>query len=186
MVMEQKKTFTAFSGFSRIAHGKLEEVLTSVWEYTKEHEAVETLIFDDSTGKQAHFDLRGTLDEVLRRVKPPEKKKGPGRPRLGVVCSEVCLLPRHWEWLEEQPHKASGTLRRLVESAMRNMTPEQKEQMIIDATGRFMWAVAGDLEGFEEASRALYNRKWAVLDALTAPWPDDVKTQIVRMTDSVR
>lgn len=48
---------------------------------------------------------------------PP--RRGPGRPKLGVVAREVTLLPRHWEWLAGQAGGASMALRRLVEQASR-------------------------------------------------------------------
>jgi hypothetical protein len=49
---------------------------------------------------------------------PP--RRGPGRPKLGVVAREVTLLPRHWEWLARQAGGASMTLRRLVDQASRD------------------------------------------------------------------
>jgi hypothetical protein len=39
------------------------------------------LIFENETGRQVDFDLRGTLDDILERVKTREAPKGPGRPR---------------------------------------------------------------------------------------------------------
>lgn len=50
---------------------------------------------------------------------PVPPRRGPGRPKLGVVAREVTLLPRHWEWLARQAGGASVTLRRLVEQASR-------------------------------------------------------------------
>lgn len=139
------------------------------------------LVFRADTGRQVDFDLSGTREEVLARALPPEPRKGPGRPRIGVECGEVCLMPRHWEWLDRQPKRASATLRRLIEDAMKNMTPEERARERTEAVHTFMWAVAGDLPGFEEASRALYAGKREVFDALIAPWPKDIVTQIKEM-----
>ncbi len=83
-------------------------------------------------------------------------KPGPGRPKLGVVGREVTLLPRHWDWLSAQPGGASVTLRKLVEAARKQGQGEQKIRQTQDVAYRFMYAIAGDLPGFEEAARALY------------------------------
>jgi len=174
-------SYFAFSGNHRIASGGLETVLTALHGYvnrTDGNDTANVLIFRADTGRQVDFDLTGTLEEVLARALPAEVKKGPGRPRIGVHCGEVCLLPRHWEWLERQPKKASATLRRLVEQAMKSMTAEERARERVEAAHTFMWAVAGDQPGFEEATRALYAGKREVFDALIAPWPEDIVAQI--------
>ncbi|MFP4153403.1 MAG: DUF2239 family protein [Alkalispirochaeta sp.] len=176
-------TYFAFAGDKRIASGELETVLTDLHSFVNRNNGNDTpsfLVFRADTGRQVDFDLTGTLDEVLARALPEKPKKGPGRPRIGVHCGEVCLLPRHWEWLERQPKKASVTLRLLVEQAMKNMTPEERARERVEAAHTFMWAVAGDKPGFEEASRALYAGKREVFDALIAPWPEDIVAQIRR------
>ena len=53
-------------------------------------------------------------------VPAPPTKRGPGRPKLGVVAREVTLLPAHWTWLANQPGGASVALRRLVDAARRD------------------------------------------------------------------
>jgi hypothetical protein len=161
-------------------------VVSDAWAYVQEHPEAQLLAFDTETGKHVDFDLRGTRDEALARVLPPERKRGPGRPRLGVVCSEVCLLPRHWDWLERQPRSASATLRRLVDAARKSETAEDRARESIDTAARFMWDMAGDFEGFEEATRALYARKWGVFHRLITPWPEDVKKQIDELTAPAR
>jgi hypothetical protein len=64
-------------------------------------------------------------DEIKRTDSPagsqpaaPSVKRGPGRPKLGVVAREVTLLPAHWEWLASQPGGASVALRRLIDAAL--------------------------------------------------------------------
>ena len=41
-----------------------------------------------------------------------------------------------------------------------------------------MYAMAGDLPGFEEAARALYASEFARLDDLIQPWPDDIRSHV--------
>ncbi len=181
MPTQPANLFTAFSGYTHVATGELPTVLTRVRELLRQEKPAQVLIFDESSGKQVDFDLRGTLQEVLARVSPPSPKKGPGRPSLGVVCREVSLLPRHWEWLESQPARASGTLRRLVDAASRNESVEGRSRRRVEAAGRIMWSLAGNLEGFEEASRALYARKWDDFSARIAAWPEDLRRHLQRM-----
>lgn len=90
-----------------------------------------------------------------------------GRPKLGVTAGEVTLLPRHWTWLGRG---ASARLRGLVDDAMRAPTGRAR----IDALGNLLWTVAGDLPGFEEATRWLYRGDWAQLHTFTDRWPGDL------------
>jgi hypothetical protein len=195
--MSDNTTYTAFVGPRRIATGDLSAVLTAAH---AEFDARDTsdarvtggeaiLFFRDDTGRQVEFDLNGSLEELLRRTAPDQPsdgpKKGPGRPRIGVQCGEVCLLPRHWEWLERRPKRASATLRLLVEQAMKNMSPEERLQDRIDAVHSVMWVLAGDRVGFEEASRALYAQKWEVFNLLIAAWPEDIVDHLRGMLGEV-
>ncbi len=184
--MKDSERYSTFSGFRNIATGDLEEIIERTYDFLRNNEQQSILIFDNKTGKQIDFNFDGTLQEVMQNNLPPEPKKGPGRPRLGVVNGEISLLPRHWEWLQQQPQNASASLRRLIESAVKNTKPEDEEKQSIDAAGKFMWAIAGNLIGFEEASRALYSRKWIIFDMLTASWPDDVRNHLGLMLKSVR
>ncbi len=182
-------TYTAFAGEKKIASGSLEVVLTAAYHHARQERGEDTanlLFFRDDTGEQVDFALHGTLEESLERALPKQSQKGPGRPRMGVQCGEVCLMPRHWQWLERQPKRASATLRRLVEGAMKNMTPEERELERIEATQRFMWVTAGNRSGFEEAVRALYARRWDVFDAIIGLWPADIVDHIHTMLDPVR
>jgi hypothetical protein len=182
--MKTEKHYTAFAGLTRIAAGNLEAVLREI--RNRAGAAGQVLIFDDETGKQFDIDLRGSPEEVPAGTMPLQGKKGPGRPKLGVVSREVSLLPRHWEWLERQPQKASGTLRRLVEAARKNDRSETHHREAIEATDRFMWSIAGNLAGFEEAGRALYARNWSKFDEMIAAWPRDIKDHLSMMLGPVR
>lgn len=137
------------------------------------------LIFQDQTGKQVDFDLRGSIQDVLDRVAPKPVRTGPGRPRLGVTSREISLLPRHWEWLETQPNGASATLRRLVDEARKRDSGASQSRAAIDATGRVMTAIAGNLPGFEEAYRALYARDPVKLEQQVRAWPQDVREYLL-------
>src|SRR5262245_3846770 len=110
----------------------------------------------------------------------------PGRPKLGVVAREVTLLPRHWEWLGAQPGGASVALRKLVEEARRANGDADRARAARDAAYRFMSVMAGNLAGFEEASRALFADDRRRFVGLVAGWPDDVRDHVVRLAFSDR
>jgi hypothetical protein len=91
-----------------------------------------------------------------------------------VVAREVTLLPRHWEWLSSQPGGASVALRKLVEQAKKAGLSSDRVRQAQTASYRFMSAMAGNLDGFEEAARALFAADRGRFEALIAPWPSDV------------
>jgi uncharacterized protein len=178
--MGNELTYTAFKGHSIFASGPLEKVLPELKKQFDADKSVMVLVFDDATGKQVDFDLRGTEAQVLARVLPAPRT-GPGRPKLGVVSREISLLPRHWEWLEEQPSGASAALRRLVDEARRREQGRQRVRLALDAAARFMSAMAGNLPGYEEATRALYAKDRARLESLTTKWPRDVRKHMLQL-----
>ncbi|MEA2888759.1 MAG: uncharacterized protein QOD11_3119, partial [Bradyrhizobium sp.] len=108
------------------------------------------------------------------------------RPKLGVVAREVTLLPRHWEWLTTQPGGASVSLRKLVEAARRANGDKDRSRAARDAAYHFMSAMAGNLPGFEEASRALFTDEPRRFSSLISAWPDDIRDHIVRLAFSDR
>jgi hypothetical protein len=176
-------TLTAFAGVRRLASGPRAEVLRAVKAHA-DGGGEPVLVFDDETGRQVDFDLRGTADEVVARAEPRRRVAGPGRPKLGVVAREVTLLPRHWQWLERQAGGSSAALRRLVEEARRREPDRARARRALDAAGTFLWAMAGDLAGFEEASRALYARQGERLRALSARWPRDIREHGLALFDA--
>jgi hypothetical protein len=178
--MESEQTYTAFKGQTMIAAGTLGQVLPELKKRFDADKGVMMLVFDDASGRQVDFDLRGTLEQVMARVLPG-KQMGPGRPKLGVVSREISLLPRHWEWLEQQPSGASAALRRLVDEARHREQGRQRVRLALDAAARFMSAMAGDLAGFEEAARALYAKDRTRLESLTRKWPSDVREHMLHM-----
>lgn len=172
-------SYTAFQNNKRVAKGPLEEIALKLKKKYEEDETSTFLIFDDQSGRTLEFlDFSGTNEQVLQRIQvylPREESKssGPGRPKLGVVAREVSLLPRHWEWLAQQPGGASVTLRKLVEEKAKSGLSSPREA--IDATYRFLSVAAGDLPGYEEALRALYKKDGKRFAALINDWPKDLR-----------
>ena len=150
------------------------------------HRRCTPLVLDDATGEALEFDLRGTADEVRARLRSapteaPPAPRGPGRPKLGVVAKEVTLLPRHWGWLSRQPGGASVTLRRLVEEARRAGSAKDQARQAGEALDRAMRTLAGDLPGYEDASRAFWRGEQAAFERLTKAWPADVRSYVRRL-----
>ena len=189
--MENNRTYTAFAGERLIAAGNLETMLRQTKSRLDQGEAERILIFEDQTGVQIDFDFRGTPEEVLQRLNThprfasgeasAEVRTGPGRPKLGVVCREISLLPRHWEWLDQQSGGASGVLRKLVDEARKRGRGKELARLAVEAAGKFMWVMAGNLPNFEEASRALYAKDSQRLTSLIGEWPKDIRDHLERL-----
>jgi uncharacterized protein len=178
---------TAFAGNRRVASGGLGDVAVEVKGLADRGEAAPILVFDDDSGRTIEIDLRGTREQMLARLatattweKAPSvtadasAPRGPGRPKLGVVAREVTLLPRHWEWLGMQPGGASVALRRLVEDARRTSGKRDAVRHAQESAYRFMSTLAGDLPGFEEATRALFARNAGRFGECIEGWPRDI------------
>lgn len=179
--MEESQTYTSFLGTDRIASGPLETVLPVLKEHFDRDPGAAVLVFDDQTGRQIDFDLRGPLPEVLARALPRKPRTGPGRPKLGVTSREISLLPRHWAWLERQPNGASAAIRRLVDQARRQDPADQRAREAVEAAGRFLSAMAGNFPNYEEATRALYARDRARLESLIREWPPDIRSHALQL-----
>ncbi|MFP2924990.1 DUF2239 family protein [Pyxidicoccus sp. 3LG] len=187
---EGQAGYTAFAGTRCLASGALEDVALKVKAWVDGGEPAPAVIYEDATGYAVHPDLRGSREDVLRglaerRARAAEaeepRRSGPGRPKLGVVSREVSLLPRHWEWLNAQPSGASAALRRLVEEAMRGGKGHERARRSQEAADRFMHAVAGDLPGCEEASRAFHAGNAERLAQLIQSWPEDIRHHVHRL-----
>ena len=172
---------TAFAGTRRIASGELRHVALKARRAFASGGRV--LVFEDASGRQLDLPLELPEGELLRQLAAPmptpdpapAPARGPGRPKLGVVAREVTLLPRHWHWLAAQPGGAAVALRRLVEDARRVSANEDRRRAAQEAAYRFMQALAGDLPGYEDASRALFAGDAARFEERTATWPEDVR-----------
>lgn len=195
-------TCTAFDGYRRIASGPLPDVAVAARRAHDDQAAGPVLIYNDATGQVVDVDLRGSNGEIMARLTPATPAaqfdappsaapdgataRGRGRPKLGVVSREVTLLPRHWEWLAQQPGGASVALRKLVDQARHTDggTTQQRQQQ--EAAYRFMSSMAGDLPGFEEATRALFAHDQAQFTQHAAAWPGDVRQYAMQMAFGVK
>ena len=182
---------TAFEGARRIASGDLLQVVLKVKKVVDRGERGPVVIFDDRTSHVIEVDFRGSSADVERRLAagsgtdgsdtPADARRGPGRPKLGVVAREVTLLPRHWDWLNSQPGGASVALRKLVEEARRANESADRVREAQDAAYRFMSAMAGDRPGFEEATRAFFAGDRARFDDLVERWPNDIREHVCQL-----
>jgi len=189
--MENIQTYTAFAGERLLVSAEIQKTLLRVKRQFDKDKKTPILVFEDRTGKQIDFDLLGTPVQVLARLAshpffvPKDatspQRNGPGRPKLGIISREVSLLPRHWEWLEKQPSGISGTLRRLVEDAKRQDPDKERARMAREAADKFMWAMAGNFPGFEEATRALYASDQKRFEKLIRNWPVDIRRYLNRL-----
>jgi hypothetical protein len=178
---------TAFEGTHLIASGELIPVALAAKAVVDRGASV--LVFDDETGETIEVDFRGTPEDVRARLanpgtEPGDTSRGRGRPKLGVVAREVTLLPRHWEWLNGQPGGASVALRKLVEEAGRANAGRDRTRRAQEAAYRFMSAMAGNLPGFEEATRAFFAGDAGRFAGLTEPWPIDIRDHARRMAEA--
>jgi hypothetical protein len=178
-------SFTAFVGSKRLASGPLTQVALAAKKAIDRGAPHTVLIYNDATGRAIDIDSRGSDAEVLARLTTPSPTspaaRGRGRPRLGVVAREVTLLPRHWQWLGTQPGGASVALRKLVEAARRTRSATDHRRSQEEAAFHFMSAMAGNLENFEEACRALFAHDRARLEELSRKWPGDVRDHTIRL-----
>ena len=158
-------SFTAFLAGKQIASGERDDIARAIKAHLSEHDGA-VLVFEDSSGRITDLDYRDAAPRCA------------GRPKLGVQAREVTLLPRHWEWLSEQPNGASAALRRLVEEA-RSKGPGENERR--DFVYRFMQAACGDMLGYEEALRALYAGREEGFFELVHQWPDDIVRYIRKL-----
>lgn len=186
---------TAFAGKRLIASGGLLQVALKAQEALEGDKFAQVLIFDDVTSKLVEVDLRGTPEDLSRRIAETESAdaqgtedlpadggvRKPGRPRLGVVAREVTLLPRHWEWLASQPGGTSVALRKLVEQAKKANQGTDRVRIAQEAAYRFMSAMCGNEPGFEEANRALFAGHQERFAQVVEPWPSDLRDHAKRL-----
>ncbi|EAQ78681.1 DUF2239 family protein [Blastopirellula marina] len=186
---------TAFEGFRLIGSGELAAIAPAIHQSLHIEDHAPILIFDDASAHQVEVDFRGDLADVLDRLEtaaqwaledapPTSAPRGRGRPKLGVVAREVTLLPRHWDWLDTQSGGASAALRRLVEEAKRVSGPADRIRRSQEVAYRFMSTMAGDMAGFEEASRALFAAEETRFDEMSATWPADVRNYAKRLAEA--
>ena len=178
---------TAFTGKRLVASGGLLQVALRAQELANTDRFAQVLIFDDETSYPVEIDLRGTPDDLSRRIAAAESTiapstdhseetaRKPGRPKLGVVPREVTLLPRHWEWLASQPGGASVALRKLVEQARKTNEGTDRIRAAKEAAYRFLSAMCGNEPDFEEANRALFAGDQERFAQIIETWPTDLR-----------
>lgn len=186
--MQSPATYTAFEDQQILVQGTLPEVVRRVKRRLGRSAHTSVVIFSDDTGGTIDFNFHGSEEDVAKRLEifvassPEKEQAGPGRPKLGVISREISLLPRHWEWLAAQPGGASATLRQLVESASKKTVDGVTDKKVQEKTYRFMSVLAGDLEGYEEALRALYKKDKRTFLSRIENWPRDVRAYAVALS----
>jgi hypothetical protein len=184
------KRITAFQDGRQLASGDVPTVVAAVHALLQHDPDGAVLVFDDADGRRLDIDWRWDADAISaslnREQAPVETRRGPGRPRLGVVAREVTLLPRHWAWLSAQSGGSSVALRKLVEQAMRITPTGADPRQASEAVDRVMLALTGDLPGYEEALRAFYRSDDTGFARHAAAWPDDVRQYVLRLVGEVR
>jgi hypothetical protein len=195
MTQSPEARWTAFSGTRRIQSGAPAEVARAAKAVVDGGEQA-VLVFDDAS-RVVDIDYRGSPENVIARLgliddtstpsngngKSEDSSpylespapRGRGRPRLGVVAREVTLLPRHWDWLATQPGGASAAVRRLVDSARQSSVDKDRIRTAKESAYRFISAMAGNEQGFEEATRALFAGDETRFAAMSDSWPRDVR-----------
>jgi hypothetical protein len=195
MTQSPEARWTAFSGTRRIQSGAPAEVARVAKAVVDGGEQA-VLVFDDAS-RVVDIDYRGSPENVIARLgliddtstpsngngKSEDSSpylespapRGRGRPRLGVVAREVTLLPRHWDWLATQPGGASAAVRRLVDSARQSSVDKDRIRTAKESAYRFISAMAGNEQGFEEATRALFAGDETRFAAMSDSWPRDVR-----------
>jgi hypothetical protein len=188
----------AFDGNRRIAQGDLQTVAQKAKAHIDQRESAQVLVlvFDVETSRPVEIDFRGTGADVVQRLSadahaqpeatPPQTSspRGPGRPKLGVVAREVTLLPRHWDWLSQQPGGASVALRKLVDDARKTGSNKDRLRQAQEGAYRFMSAMAGDYPHYEDALRALYANDPTRFETMITQWPADVREHTMRLAGS--
>lgn len=192
MKTNQNNTYTAFLKDKLVISGPLSEVVLNI-KNNKLAESEGMLIFSNDTGKTMDFNFQGTKQDILKRlevfVSNEEEDSttvtGPGRPKLGVISREVSLLPRHWEWLANQPGGASATLRLLVEEVKKKSQSAPTMKQVQERVYKVMSVLAGDLPGYEEALRALYKKDTATFFSYIEQWPRDIQRYLKSLGETI-
>jgi uncharacterized protein len=187
--------YIAFEGDRRIALGDLREVARAA-KRALDREETSVAVFDGSTSAPVELDLRGSLVQVLARLSDvssaaaaaadddaPPAPRGPGRPKLGVVAREITLLPRHWDWLAQQPGGASVAIRKLVDQARRSGEDKDRIRTAQESAYRFMSVMSGNRPHYEDAIRALFAPDPARFEQLIADWPADIRNHAAKLAE---
>ncbi|TLM75733.1 DUF2239 family protein [Microbulbifer harenosus] len=175
--------YVAIHDKALIARGDLEAIVRQTKAIGGD---IEPVVFELETCKRVDLDWHGDAQSVIDNLPgagaPGTNKRG--RPKLGVIPREVTLLPRHWDWLATQRGGASVTLRRLVDSAMKSASTEERISMQQNQLYGLM-SVLADEPGFEEAARALYRNSKRGFESAIGTWPEDIQQLLVEKFDAI-
>ena len=184
--MSSIQSILAFRGQTLLSAGPVADVARQLQFLIAKEEAHNFLLFNAATGQQIDIELDADIAYIEQRYSTQYQiadatgiaeglRKTRGRPKLGVIGREVTLLPRHWEWLDRQRGGASAALRRLIDGERKSKVSEDRTKQAQDSTNRFIYAMAGNLAGFEEAVRSLYAGDKAGFLHQIRSWPTDIR-----------
>ncbi len=181
------ENYAAFQNGRLLACGSYASVLASVREAKRAPLSEPVVMLEPGCRSVVETDSPAGAEELpTPPTEPTEAVTRRGRPKLGVASREVTLLPCHWEWLEKNPAGASAKLREIVEFAMRASREKERRMEAFENLERFMNAVAGNLPGAEEVTRAVYSGRLGELEGLMAAWPADVRRYLLELAGMTR
>ncbi|MDR3508139.1 MAG: DUF2239 family protein [Caulobacteraceae bacterium] len=161
--MGADKTFTAFLGHQRLGSGHLDEILDLI----RDQGVLGALVFADDTGDLVKLSTAAEVEAALA-AQEPQSRPSASTP----VEMTTRFLPRHLRWLEAQPGGPAAALRRLVDAARHgDGDPARRAK---EAAYRFISMTAGDLPGFEAATRALFAGDRSAFNSAIEAWPGDL------------
>ncbi len=167
---------TAFDQQRLVARGELLQVLDIAARYEAREAGANLTILLDATGEVLSRDSLLVTEAVVSSAAPPETpRRGPGRPRLGVVAREVTLLPEHWQWLADQPGGSSAALRRLIDEARAQEAERDRRRRAHSAAWKSLNVLGAGLVGVDGALMAIFTGDLPRFDQSSLGWPVDVR-----------
>ncbi|WP_256837343.1 DUF2239 family protein [Pseudomonas aeruginosa] len=182
------QSFTCFDGTRRLLTAALPEVALALKQAVAGGAAGPLLVFDNATGRSVDLDIHGSSEDLLARLvvagerQPTEEaaprargaaaEAGRGGARGDLAAAPLGMARR-------AARGASVALRKLVEEARRSQSGRARQAQ--ERAYHFMNAMAGDLPGFEEATRALFAGDREGFAERIAGWPTDVREHAARL-----
>lgn len=179
--MNEKPSYVAFRGEHCLCRGSLSALVPKLLQ-EGEPPGCDLRILREDSGKEVDLDWRGDQEQILARAQAQLERRSAGRPKLGVSCKEVSLLPRQWAWLEGQRGSISANLRKIVDQHIRE---SENTKVQVDPLYCAMSALAGDRPGFEEACRSLYAGDWLAFRAALEGWPPELASYLNTRLDEL-
>ena len=166
-----ESNLTAFVGFRRIASGPRSQVIAQLRKQDGRSDEVPTFVFDDGTGERLDLDLRDEAAAPALESSPPAETRRAASVAPSSAWSRArsrcCRAIGNGSGASPAAHRwpcAAWSTRPATCNADRDAQRAARE-----ATYRFMTAIAGDLPGFEEATRALFAGERARFDDADRP-----------------